>query len=267
MSSPLVVDWLAASLSDVPAQDDWVDKALAARLATMVYEKRYSEARLARWTAKRAVALTLGLGEADLRGVQIRNAPDGAPEAFVAGAPVPGVIAMTDRADWAVCMVARGHDRVGCDLEVVEPRSRPFVADYFTVAEQEATWGATDPDFVANLIWSAKESALKVLRTGLRRDTRTVEVTLLSHNDGIWNALEVKEPTGRVLPGWWVRHGDFVLTCAAERSMETPRSLVATSPLAGAQPSHRWMDRPLRTSPSVLADTASQYGNGVRKNQ
>ena len=34
-------------------------------------------------------------------------------------------------------------------------------------------------DAVANLIWSAKESALKVLRTGLRRDTRSVDVSLL----------------------------------------------------------------------------------------
>ena len=241
-----MVNWLAASLDGVPDNDDWLDEALAARLGTMTYEKRYSEARMARWTAKRAVALTLGLGETDLAGVQIRNAPDGAPEAFVAGAPVPAVIAMTDRADWAVCMVARGQDRIGCDLELVEPRSRAFVADYFTVGEQETTWGATDPNLVANLIWSAKESALKVLRTGLRRDTRTVEVALLGHSDGIWNGLEVKEPTGRVLPGWWLRYGDFVLTCAASRSMETPRSLVTPSPLVAARPSHRWMDRPLR---------------------
>ncbi len=247
MKPPLVVSWLAASLDEVPDDDFWLDDALASRLEKMVYEKRFSEARLARWTAKRAVALTFAETDVELRDVLIRNAPDGAPEAFLTDAPVPGVIAMTDRADWAVCMVARGPDRIGCDLEVVEVRSRAFVADYFTVSEQETTWGATDPNLVANLIWSAKESALKVLRTGLRRDTRTVEVALGERSEGIWNSLVVKDPTGRILPGWWARFGDFVLTCAGAGPMQPPQSLVDPSPLATAEPSHRWLDQPLRS--------------------
>ena len=69
---------------------------------------------------------------------------------------------------------------VGCDLELVEPRSALFVRDYFTAAERErvAAAPAREHDELANLIWCAKESALKVLRTGLRRDTRSVEVEL-----------------------------------------------------------------------------------------
>ncbi len=54
----------------------------------------------------------------------------------------------------------------------------------------------------ANLIWPAKESALKVLRTGLRADTRTVEVVLaepsgISTGAGQWQRLSVdREPAG-----------------------------------------------------------------------
>ncbi len=237
--------WLAASLDDVAPDGEWVDETLAARLAGMRYTKRYSEARLGRWTAKQTVARTLGVES--VQDVIIHNAMDGAPEALVAGRAIDAVIAMTDRSDWAVCMVLPGRFRIGCDLEIVEARSPAFVADYFTAAEQEAVAVAEDMAVASNLIWSAKESALKVLRTGLRQDTRTVEVTLLEHTAGEWNGLEVKDDTGRALPGWWARYGDFLLTCAAEAPIAAPRSLLEPTPLAGAQPSHRWMDQPLRT--------------------
>lgn len=245
--------WLAASLHDVGPDADWVDEALAARLADMRYSKRHSEARLGRWTAKQAVARTLGVDA--LCDIIIRNAPDGAPEALVTGVPIDAVITMTDRSDWAVCMILQGRTRIGCDLEVVEPRSRAFVADYFTIAEQETVAAASDAALTANLIWSAKESALKVLRTGLRRDTRTVEVTLLEHTDGQWRGLEVEHDEGRTLPGWWIRHGAFVLTCAAAAPIAAPQSLLVPSPLATAAPSHSWMDRPRRTPP-VAADVS-----------
>ena len=237
--------WLAASLDDVAPDAEWVDEMLAARLAGMRYTKRYSEARLGRWTAKQAIAQTLGVDS--VQDVIIHNARDGAPEALVAGQPIDAVIAMTDRADWAVCMVLPGGVRIGCDLEVVEARSRSFVADYFTAAEQDAVAVAGDAAVAANLIWSAKESALKVLRTGLRQDTRTVEVTLLESVEGEWSGLEVKDDTGRTLPGWWARCGDFILTCAAAAPIAAPRSLLAPTPLTAAAPTHRWMDQPLRT--------------------
>ena len=87
-------------------------------------------------------------------------------------------MSLSDRAGWAVCLVGEALGRVGCDLEIVEPRSAGFVADFLTAAEQEyvAAQPAAERDAAANLIWSAKESALKVLQTGLRRDTRSVEV-------------------------------------------------------------------------------------------
>jgi len=49
---------------------------------------------------------------------------------------------MTDRADWAVCLASTETVALGCDLELVEPRSDGFVADYLTPAEQEFVLGS-----------------------------------------------------------------------------------------------------------------------------
>lgn len=242
------VTWLSAGMRTVPADGAWLDEALEARLASMAYTKRREEARLGRWTAKNAVARTLGLpcDSAVLRDVHIRNAPDGAPEAWVGDREVPAVIAMTDRADWAVCAVLRGEARIGCDLELVEPRSPAFVRDYFTDAEQRLVVGADEPHLMANLIWSAKESALKVLRTGLRRDTRTVQVSIGEDGSAPWQPLTVAADEGTEFPGWWLRYDEFVLTVAAAVATDMPKSLDDPPALSLATPSHTWMNEPYR---------------------
>ncbi len=241
--------WFSAGLAHVAADNVWLDPLLADRLGNMRFTKRLIEARLGRWTAKQALARTLGLptDPASLAEVVVLNAPDGAPEVFVAGEPAGVVIAMTDRADWAVSAVLTGTTRIGCDLEIVEPRSNAFVRDYLTPPEQ-ALVAAGGHDLMANLIWSAKESALKVLRTGLRRDTRTVEVRCAPATDAepsAWRPLMVTALEGDQMPGWWIRYGEFVLTLCAAVDTEPPRSLAEPPPLATARPSHTWMDQPL----------------------
>ena len=240
--------WFSAGLEQVAVDDSWLDPVLADRLGRMRYTKRLVEARLGRWTAKQTLARSLGLptDPASLADIVVLNAPDGAPEAFVAGEPAGVVIAMTDRADWAVSAVLAGTARVGCDLEIVEPRSNAFVRDYFTPPEH-ALVAAGDHDLMANLVWSAKESALKVLRTGLRRDTRTVEVRCepASGTEApTWRPLTVTTAEGAEMPGWWIRYGEFILTVCAAVPTGPPRSLVQSPPLATAQPGHTWMDQP-----------------------
>jgi 4'-phosphopantetheinyl transferase len=242
------VVWFSAGLAHVAGDDGWLDPVLADRLGRMRYTKRLVEARLGRWTAKQALARSLGLSTdpATLADVVVLNAPDGAPEAFVAGEPAGVVIAMTDRADWAVSAVLAGKARVGCDLEIVEPRSAAFVRDYFTPPEHSLV-AAGDHDLMANLIWSAKESALKVLRTGLRRDTRSVVVRCdpaTSDEPTAWRPLTVTAGDGPDMPGWWIRYGEFILTLCAAVATEPPRSLEDPPRLASAQPSHTWMDQP-----------------------
>ena len=248
MPGGLRVSWFSAGLDTLPEDDSWMDEAEAGRIGSMTYSKRRLESTLSRHTAKSTLvrALELDPGESSMARVTIRNASDGAPEAYLDGGEIDAVIAMTDRADWAVCAVLHGSVRVGCDLELVESRSDAFIRDYFTPAEQSVAMEVVDEErhLRANLIWSAKESALKVLRTGLRVDTRSVEVRIDSEPAGPgWNPLEVIG--GDVaFPGWWHRFGEFVLTVVAAAPVGEPTSLDDPPALATAVPSHRWMEQP-----------------------
>jgi 4'-phosphopantetheinyl transferase len=238
---------LARGVHDVPESADWLSPAESARLAGMRFAKRRSEVRLARWTAKQAVVRTLGLEHdvATLARIEVRATSSGAPTLFVGDERAPVVVSMTDRADWAVCVVAPVGLAVGCDLELVEARTDAFVRDWFTPGEQELVRGAASRDereLVANLVWSAKESALKVLETGLRRDTRSVEVDLVEDvGDQRWARLVVRAEEGAAFPGWWRRYGAFVLTFAADADCDPPVSIEEPPGLAGATPSHSWL--------------------------
>ena len=185
--------------------------------------------------------------------VEVANHPGGAPYIQVDGAPFTLDVSLSDRAGWAVCVVSGQHGRVGCDVEIVEPRSAGFVADFLTATEQE--YVASRPDdggqAAANLIWSAKESALKVLQTGLRRDTRSVEVSVASAQDDDlgstdgWARLEVRTAEGGLIPGWWRRDGVFLVTVAAELPLPPPTTMIGSVDLTSAQPTHSWVSRPV----------------------
>lgn len=249
------VVWISQGEEDLPSSPDWLTESERQRAQTMRYTKRRNDYLLGRWTAKYAVARALGwrVDTAHLAAIEIRNVSDGpargAPRAFVGGRAAPLSISMTDRAGWGVCAVLEGEMSLGCDLELVEPRSAAFIRDYLTPGECARVAGATSEDDahrLANLIWSAKESALKVLRTGLRRDTRSVDVSVDDEPATTgWCRFVVTAEEGTQFPGWWRRYGNFLLTLAAPQRLDPPRSLVEPPSLEGAVPSHRWMASPI----------------------
>jgi 4'-phosphopantetheinyl transferase len=127
-----------------------------------------------------------------------------------------------------LCVTGPDRMNLGCDLELIEPRSEAFVADYFTEEEQEFIAAASSSDRLrmVALLWSAKESALKTLREGLRLDTRSVVVHLdcsLGDFDG-WSRLHVSHD-GRMFPGWWLYSGHFVRTVVSDVQLRSPRHL------------------------------------------
>lgn len=246
MSRERGLHFLSQGMADPPAHDEWLSPIEAGYVARLRFPKRRTEFRLGRWTAKKALALYLGRGAApsDLASVVIDRAPDGAPAPLVDGRPAGAYITMTDRADQAVCVVGPPGARTGCDLELVEPRTDLFVLDYLTAAEQALVLAAESDDeraLLANLVWCGKESSLKVLRTGLRRDTRTVEV---SFPPGAavrgWRPLEVRTVEGGHHHGWWQRFGAFVLTVAATAPFDPPAPLVDPPSLSTAVPAESW---------------------------
>lgn len=254
------MQWLASGEAQIPAGRDWLTDAEGARAASMRFTKRRTEYLLRRLAGKRAVAATVGLPEdpASLRRVGVLNRPTGAPFVQVDGRDLELDISLSDRAGSAVCLVGPDLGAVGCDLELVESRSEGFIRDFLTTAEQDFVALMPDVDSrdaAANLIWSAKESALKVLRTGLRADTRTVEV-VIDDPEGLtggharggsssWRQLTVRTVNGPC-PGWWRRDGVFLLTIAASTGLAVPpQVLPGSADLSAAQPVHSWLQHPL----------------------
>jgi 4'-phosphopantetheinyl transferase len=242
--------WLARAEEQLPASGQWLTDNERRHAEGMRYTKRRADFLLNRWTLKLTVARALGWADDDgaLARIEARPAPDGAPELFVDSQPTGRGVSLTDRAGCAACLVADEPAAIGCDLELVEPRSDAFVHDYLTGAEASfVTAAGPAHDVAANLIWSAKESALKVLRTGLRRDTRSVEVTVadLAPPERSWSALEVRSAEGAVFGGWWRRSGPFLLTTCAAGGLAQPAALEAVSAIDEVAPSHYWLHRPL----------------------
>jgi 4'-phosphopantetheinyl transferase len=249
---------MARGESEIPSGRGWLSALEAERLNAMRFTKPRTEYLLRRWTCKQAVAAVVGPagGPAALARIETVHRPSGAPAVRVDGAPAGLEVSLTDRAGWAVCLVAPAGAGVGCDLELVEPRSAGFVADFLTAAERRYVASRPGPerDAVAGLVWSAKESALKVLQTGLRRDTRSVEVSLgepaggfPGGDDAGWVPLEVLAAEGIRIPGWWRRDGVFLVTVASEVPFLPPAPLPGSVDLRTARPVHSWLAQP-RTS-------------------
>ena len=243
--------WLALGEDALPPGQQWLAPGEADVLAGLRYTKRRTEYLLRRLVTKHAVAAVIGhaTDPTALAGIEVRNEPSGAPYVCVDDTRLALGVSISDRAGWAVCVTSPIHaPAVGCDLELVESRTPGFVADFLTPAEQRLVAAypvGGERDAAANLIWSAKESALKVLRTGLRRDTRSVEVALDPPGDDGWGGLTVRAVEGRVFPGWWRRDGRFLFTMAAEVRTSPPVALGDPAVLAPAAPRHSWLDRPL----------------------
>ena len=172
--------WYEQSSAQVSAEEDWLSPWERPRLWSLHIAKRRGDWRLGRWTAKYAAAdyLNLPHDPATFASIEIVPAASGAPEVFLNGTPARLSISLSHRDGIAACAVGAPGAMFGCDLEIVEERSDAFVSDYFTAAEQKLLDSAARGQrslFIA-VIWSAKESALKALRTGLRNDTHCVSV-------------------------------------------------------------------------------------------
>jgi 4'-phosphopantetheinyl transferase len=214
--------WLTRSAADVPAGDGWLGPRERAALGALTVARRRADWRLGRWTAKAAVAALLGL---DPERVEVLAAPDGAPEAWAGGTRAPVSVSLSHRAGRALAAVAAAPVVVGCDLEVVEPRSAAFVREWLTEAEQARVRaaGTQDGARAANLAWTAKEAAAKVRREGLRLDVRHAESRPAGGSPaGGWRPLEVAWREGPRTAGWWREEPGWVMTLATEPGSPSP---------------------------------------------
>jgi 4'-phosphopantetheinyl transferase len=238
--------WLEQTCADVPPDDDWLRPSETACLNALRIPKRRTDWRLGRWTAKRAVSICLNAPgpPKTLAAIEIRSAASGAPEVFLDNQPAAVTISLSHSNGTALCAVAPPGTELGCDLEIIEPRSEAFVADYFTSDEQVLIARASDADRLrlSTLFWSAKESALKALREGLRLDTRSVTVSLtesvppsaphematapnFTECRSSWHPLQVHCASGQVFHGWWGQTANLLQTVVAAPAPARPIQL------------------------------------------
>jgi 4'-phosphopantetheinyl transferase len=200
-------------------------------LSRMRFTQRRSSWRLGRWTAKLAVAAALDRHGTD--GVEILAAADGAPEAFVDGRRGSVEISISHTQDVCFCAVAPRGGTVGCDVELIEDRGRVLARDYFTSAEADLVRRARGAGrwLIETLIWSGKESALKAMREGLRRDTRDVEVdvgigAIPDPAPHAWKPFVVRaKGAANTMTGWWRHERRLIYTTVSSRPCWTPEEL------------------------------------------
>jgi 4'-phosphopantetheinyl transferase len=218
----------------VPSENDWLSANEGARLSTLRFPKRRADWRLGRWTAKLAASAFLNTGQShlSLATIEIRPEASGAPQVFCRGRRAHVAISLTHRNAVAACAITRSSIVLGCDMERIEPRTKAFVADYFTQEEQAlvARTPLADQLWLIPLLWSAKESALKAMQTGLRLDTRSVNVILLpsSQSRKGWSPLAVRSFDGTLFRGWWQRDDLYVRTAVSRSQIWPPIRLDKT---------------------------------------
>jgi 4'-phosphopantetheinyl transferase len=234
------VYWLEQTEADVPEGNDWLNAREFDFLSCLRFAKRRADWRLGRWTAKRALSVCLNLPKspAEFAKIEIWPLSSGAPEVRFENQPASVTISLSHRVNRAACAIAPAAVQLGCDVELVEPRSDAFISDYFTSVEQNmiARQPVETRPRLSALLWSAKESALKALHAGLRLDTRsvTVEPGGLSLDIHDWSPLLVRCASGQIFHGWWQTTDNFVRSVVADPAPASPISLRITAASPGS---------------------------------
>ncbi len=226
---PLMVFWLRQTSSELPNSLVWLHPLELETFSAFKFPKKQNDWLLGRWTAKKAVISFLKESHPTLQNSDfaIIRAKDGAPEIHCEAEPLPAFLSLSHSHGKAFCIVAKPGFRMGCDLEKIEKRSPLFVRDYFTASEQELL-SAVDSErqpLLTNLIWSAKESTMKALRTGLRINPLRIEVQISPPLDKEeWQELRTVYSDNTInFRGYWQSGSGYVYTVLSdclERELE-----------------------------------------------
>lgn len=191
----------------VKRQNDWLGGRLAAKRLMQMVD--------ARWNQKQRSE------------IEILSEERGAPYPMISGwQGNSGRVSISHSNGYVFCAYSSNEIQMGVDLEMIEPRAGEFAGDFFTEKEvgQLSTLGNTNKTLFVTVIWSGKESVLKALSTGLRVDTRSIEVVLpgFSEESTRWSRLGlmsnlVKDNSLSLV---WRREGDFVLTACVPSNKE-----------------------------------------------
>jgi 4'-phosphopantetheinyl transferase len=221
--------YLTQHQNDLPPHEHWLTRQEAAVLAGFKFPKRRRDWLLGRWTAKSALSRFPQDPDRSMTDWQIVADSDGAPMILEDGRKTNIPISLSHSGNLALCVLAEEPMQMGCDLETIEERSRAFEETFFTDSELAMLdrHPGSDRARLVTLVWSAKESALKALRLGLKADTRRVRVDFCSNNQAAeWNRIEVEDSLdGRYFRGWWREQNGMVMTILSDQALGEPTEL------------------------------------------
>ncbi len=228
-----MIDWLLDEKMPVWDADPpaFLSPAEVSDLAGKRFAKRRAEWLHGRWAAKNLLKkrhpACAGLPLAE---IIIANAPGGAPYAALPdGTLLSGCLSITHSGSLAACALTFDPNlSAGIDLERIENRPAGFFEAYFTPSENVLLQKLPSEKMpqALTLFWSAKESVLKALRTGLSLDTRQIEISPGEedpHPLGGWyrfeaggSFLEDKNISTNCpfWAGWWRADQGYILTLA-----------------------------------------------------
>ena len=222
--------WLNQNEVEILSGIDWLSEKEQSVLSGLRFPKRRADWLLGRWTAKRCLCgyLEIPAELTLLKNLEIIASRDGAPEPFRDGERLTLSLSLSHSMGTSLAVVDRQEAAVGCDVERISPNILEFIDDYVTPSERLLISVST-PDrraAAATLIWCAKESALKSLREGLRRDTRSIEVSLgQSHGVSDWDGFTaVCFQSGAIFHGWGRLHAGFAWALASRMETGSPQT-------------------------------------------
>lgn len=203
--------------TDTPGDNDWLSENEKKFLDNLNFLKRRSEWRLGRWTTKNAVKKFFSdIKELSFSDIEILSKDNGAPQTFIKKDEIAVHLSISHRMGKAVCVLTDTAGPIGCDLEWIEPRSIHFINDYFTTSEiNYIEQHPKQRNLLANLIWSAKESTLKLLQLGLNLDTRHITINNIEYNeDSDWKNLSITVKENKNIYGTWKEMNGYIFTIA-----------------------------------------------------
>ena len=213
--------WLTRSDADLPAGESWLSERERAVLGGLRFPKRRNDWLLGRWAAKCAIAVRAG---APFTRIEVIGSAGGAPHVLIDGQHAPVSLSISHRGGRALALVGDAGTAIGCDLEVIEPRSGAFVREWLAPAEQPLVRAAPEPALTANLMWTAKEAAAKTRGEGLRLNVRGA-VVRIGEGRGEWAPVEVTWDDGTRTRGWWRRDGGWVMSVTGDPAPGAPEPL------------------------------------------
>lgn len=226
---PKQLFWLECDEADLPAGEAWISEAETACFRPRWVPKRRQDWLLGRWTAKRALVEYAGIpaNAEGFRRLSILSAITGAPVAWIEGAPMGVSLSISHRGGRALVVLGPRTMSVGCDLEKVEIHSRSFLESFFTQSEVQQVEEArsSEQPNLESLIWSAKESVLKLLSVGLSVDTRCVSISpdIEFHSTTAWQQFSALVVDGRRFSGWWQGDSAWLRTITSSEETLAPQ--------------------------------------------